>query len=410
MKKITLLSLLLVSGYGFAQDTCAEAVPVSLGLTVVGDIDGNPADETSECWGTPGTAAEWYSYTPTELQVLKISTAGDVNPFDNDAYDTRLSIYTGTCDALTCFNGNDDVSDSDYRSELIFVAEAGVTYYFAWDDRWLASGFTFSLEVLNPDCSTALPFTEDFEAPEDFYGCYQTYDLDGNGAAMIQQNLDLDGDGEDETFLTAGVATTDDANDWTFSPAIAMVANGTYNVSIAYNGADSDAVGDANEAFELVWADAPSPDAPNQTVVGTYTDIIQNGLFEELQFNATVSDSTPFTPPAAGNYYLGIHVNSIVGGGFLLIFNYTVTETLGTQDVTRNVFSTYPNPAKSMLTLVQNETINSYEVFDMLGNKVMSEKVNASSVNVNVTSLATGTYVVKAQSASGTQVSKFVKS
>ncbi|RYF44651.1 MAG: T9SS type A sorting domain-containing protein, partial [Chitinophagaceae bacterium] len=376
------------------------------GITVVDAIDG-ALPEGGGCWATPGNAAEWYSYTPTVTQLITISTAIDENPFDNDVYDTRLSVYTGSCDALVCENGNDDISDTDYRSELQFVVIANQTYYFTFDDRWLDTGFSFSLvvdETYTADCSVTLPFTEDFESIGDFYGCYTRFDQDGNGASFIQESAEFG------TFATNSPNADDDKNDWLFSPAIPVQANGTYTVSVKFNGADSQTAS-ANESFDVVWTDAPDPATNNQTVVGSYSDIVFNGTsLDDIEAQATVETTTPYTPGVAGNRYVGFHATSLVGGAFLLLFEYTVTESLGTNDAAQNVISMYPNPTKSMLTLVQNSNIESVQVFDLLGKNVMNQTVNATTAQLNVTELASGTYVIKTQSANGTQVSKFIKS
>lgn len=420
MKKITLLAFLMGSAYGFAQDSCASALAVSPGLTVVAGIDGEVLPAGQNCWTNPGSAAEWFSYTSTETQLITISTAIDENPFDNDVFDTRLSIYTGTCDGLVCENGNDDVSGTDYRSELQFQVLANTTYYFTFDDRWLSTGFTFSLtvdEVFPADCSVSLPFTEDFESVPDFYGCYSRFDLDGNGGSFFIEIADLDGDGTTETFATNSPNINEDKDDWIFSPGIPVSANGSYTVSVKYAGYNTatnttpSLPVPANESFEIVWADSPSPEAENMTVVGSYSDIVQQATgVADVEETATVSVSEPFSPGVDGTYYMAFHATTIASGAFLLFFEYTITEALGVNDASASTVSMYPNPTKSFLNLSFNGTLDSVEIFDLLGNKVISQKVNASNVQLNVSGLATGTYVIKTQSAQGTQVSKFVKS
>ncbi|MBW8359227.1 MAG: T9SS type A sorting domain-containing protein [Weeksellaceae bacterium] len=93
----------------------------------------------------------WYSYTPTSNGQLVVSSniSTNVAPLSDD---TRVSIYSGTCAALTCVGGNDDISATNYLSTLTVTVLAGTTYYIQWDDRWSAAGFTWSLAFTPVSC------------------------------------------------------------------------------------------------------------------------------------------------------------------------------------------------------------------------------------------------------------------
>jgi hypothetical protein len=61
----------------------------------------------------------WYSFTPTEVGVVDITSDLPQNaaPFSDD---TKISIFTGACDALVCYDFNDDTSASNYLSTISF--------------------------------------------------------------------------------------------------------------------------------------------------------------------------------------------------------------------------------------------------------------------------------------------------
>ncbi|HIP36834.1 MAG TPA: hypothetical protein EYG85_08270, partial [Crocinitomix sp.] len=141
MKKIYVLLSAVLLGTGlYAQgDDCATAIPVTPGTyTANGPNAGGGA--TNICFGSGGTNADWYSFTPTCDATITVTSTNDPN-----LTDTRLSIYTGTCGALTCV-ANDDDGGTGFTSTVSNLSvTAGVTYYIEWDDRWSGNGFLWEL-------------------------------------------------------------------------------------------------------------------------------------------------------------------------------------------------------------------------------------------------------------------------
>lgn len=143
MKKIFIPVLLFQVLQSSAQNSCATALPVTAGTYVVSNIDG--AGPPAAC--TPGDVAphaEWFVYVPLADAVVTVTT--DLPGNGNG--DTNFAVFTGTCNALTCFSGDDDggTLGDGYLSVATFEVTAGTAYYLAFDDRWSASGFTFQLE------------------------------------------------------------------------------------------------------------------------------------------------------------------------------------------------------------------------------------------------------------------------
>lgn len=73
--------------------------------------------------------------------------------------------------------------------------------------------------------------------------------------------------------------------------------------------------------------------------------------------------------------------------------------------------SIYPNPATVLLTVKSENTINTIEIFNVIGQKVNNiNNINTSSHSVNIESLANGVYLISVENADGTRsLSKFVK-
>lgn len=68
---------------------------------------------------------------------------------------------------------------------------------------------------------------------------------------------------------------------------------------------------------------------------------------------------------------------------------------LGMEDNVLIGFSYYPNPTSDVLSLKSVNTIDSVSVFNLLGQKVLDSKVGATSSELNLSALNTGTYIMK---------------
>jgi len=139
MKKITLLFFFLQIFTANAQSSCQTALPISSGYVYVPLISGTAPTQFCTLNGA-ANGANWYSYTsPININV-KITT----DLAENNGKDTRFHVYKGTCDNLTCVTGDDDNGSigNGLLSVADFVANAGITYYIAFDNRWSAASFT----------------------------------------------------------------------------------------------------------------------------------------------------------------------------------------------------------------------------------------------------------------------------
>lgn len=143
MKKyFTLFFVIFINYFNWAQDTCASAPTITVGLHIVTAVNGTQIP-TPICTtnGSGATAGEWYKYIPTQNYTTTVSSNIAAN---TPKIDTRFHVYSGTCSTLTCVGGDDD-SGASYSSVGSFTALAGTTYYIAWDNRWSSAGFTFQL-------------------------------------------------------------------------------------------------------------------------------------------------------------------------------------------------------------------------------------------------------------------------
>ena len=84
--------------------------------------------------------------------------------------------------------------------------------------------------------------------------------------------------------------------------------------------------------------------------------------------------------------------------------------TAATEDFQNADFRLYPNPAREQLTIEMKDASSTYqlEIIDMLGKKVYNTKIQKVG-HIDVSALASGTYLVKLNSNSQTSTVRFVK-
>lgn len=141
------------------NDLCEDAVPIECGQTLSGTTVGATTDDAvaPTCGTLVTSPGVWYSITGTGgMMTASVCDAAD--------FDSKISIYTGPCDNLTCVDGNDDAPGcTGNTSEISWASMAGTNYYI------LVHGFAgqtgdFDLSITceqvgppNDDCDNAAP-------------------------------------------------------------------------------------------------------------------------------------------------------------------------------------------------------------------------------------------------------------
>ena len=99
-------------------------------------------------------------------------------------------------------------------------------------------------------------------------------------------------------------------------------------------------------------------------------------------------------------------------GGYLYLDNIVLTQNF---PLSRNEFSTfesrvYPNPSSDTWTIsTPNNMINSVEVFNVLGKKVISQNFNSDEASISVQSLASGIYLARLTTNAGVKTMKLIR-
>lgn len=84
--------------------------------------------------------------------------------------------------------------------------------------------------------------------------------------------------------------------------------------------------------------------------------------------------------------------------------------SLSTNDIEVNQLKVYPNPTQNVWNIkTNNSTINSIQVFDVLGQQVISLNPNSEEAEINASGLSTGMYIAKISTPQGERTIRLVR-
>jgi hypothetical protein len=100
---------------------------------------------------------------------------------------------------------------------------------------------------------------------------------------------------------------------------------------------------------------------------------------------------------------------SCAEGVFSDVWSFTVEGTLGTDETTIEGLVVYPNPARDVLNIIAQTEISSVEVINVMGQVLLTETSVASDVQMDMSSLSSGTYFVRINSENNSSVVQVIK-
>ena len=336
-----------------ANDECTGAIAVDCGDSVTGTtidatIDtGVAVDCGAATITSPGV---WYTFTDVSGLVSDITLTMCSGNGTAD-FDTKMSVFTGDCGAppLTCVDGNDDTCG--LLSEVSFQSDGVSTYYILVHSFGGATGnFTFDVnctpvpppndDIANSITITDCPFTDPGVAmPAATLESGNPAGCNIDGATGVWYNITPAGDGT----ITATIVSPSGLSHVTF-----------------YTAADENA-----SEVDLTLVDQ----IDNQCLPGTTTTI------------DVVTDQV---------YYVFV-VNT--GGITDISFD---CDLLAISDNVIEGFSFYPNPSNDVININSQDLIENVSIYNILGQKVVDQNIDATSSQINVANLAQGTYIMKA--------------
>jgi hypothetical protein len=329
------------------NDDCSGAIAVSCGDSVTGSTVGATVDSGAPACGPAITSpGVWYKLNDNS------GLPGDItlSLCNGTDFDSKISVYSGTCAALVCIDGNDDACG--LQSEITFASDGNTEYYILIHSFGGATG-NFTMDVT---CSPTPP-------PND----------------MIVNSIDVDEIGFPYTDPSVAMpaATTEDGNPvncdltgangvwYNFVPS----GDGTANATIVTPGGASSVTFYTAPNENAVETDLTLvPQQTNQCAPGTSASIFTLGGQAYYVF---VMNTGAVTDIVIDGTNIGISENTIAG------------------------FSYYPNPTNGILNLNSVENIENVSMYNLLGQLVIESRVNATTSQVDISGLSTGTYLMK---------------
>jgi len=230
-----------------------------------------------------------------------------------------------------------------------------------------------------------VPYIEDFES------------TDGPELPACTLNINA-GQGSDwrvaNNALTYRYDSDHAANAWFFTPGINLVAGTDYTISYSY-GNNSNNVEKLNVFF------GSTKDVEGMT--------IELGDHPEITDEAEETHTETFGVNSTGIYYFGFHAYSDADQNRLFVDDINIAPTLKNDDFVTEDFKFSPNPVKDILNLSYKQDITDVVIYNLLGQKVFENTINASTAKVDMSGLVSGNYLVKITSENHTSTIKILK-
>ncbi len=366
-----------------ANDNCSGAEELivnedlACGVVSPGTVVGATASVVTgnTCFGNADDDV-WYSFVATSVshRISILNVAGS-------ATDMFHSLWTGDCDSLTLVPGSCSDPNISNPSGLII----GQTYYVRVYTYTATGGQTTTFDI----CIGTPP------PPPGNDECI--------GAIAL-----IPGSTYEENAVDADVSfATNSAN--IPAPGCANYSGGDiwYSVVIPGDGKITIETGDASDGSNEF-----------DSGIAAYSGSCSEGL--TLMQNAASQNLCD--DDGAGGRYSRLNITNRTPGEtiYIRVWEYGNDEnelfsisawsaTLNASSFKTENFKVYPNPVKDVLNISYTQNITNVEVYNMLGQQVITKTVNANQGQIDMSNLALGTYLVKVTADSQTNTIKVIK-
>lgn len=242
-----------------------------------------------------------------------------------------------------------------------------------------------------------VPMMQDFESAvvPGMPGCTSTENAGtGNNWTVASPN----GYGFTTKTLRYAWNTTSAANAWFFTQPVNLTAGQSYTLTYKYGSASASAY---PESLKVSYGTSASSSAMAAEPLADHPAVLNNVT--------PITNTVSFTPATSGVYHIGFNAYSAADMFYLFVDDIALDVTLGTQQFDASKLSVFPNPVKNALNLSYNQNISSVEIYNLLGQQMTAEKVNANQKQIDMSNYASGTYLVKVFAGDMVKTIKVVK-
>lgn len=245
--------------------------------------------------------------------------------------------------------------------------------------------------TLNTECNPAASFSENFDSVNypDFPVCWSKIVAGASSESNVVVDI-YSATTAPNGMLLYGAYSGAGAEIILISPPVTTLNSGNYQLKFK---------GSGSMPLEIGTLDGNTSEAVF-TVFETIT----------LSESGTQPFTVDFATYAGTDTYIGFRLKTNGETAAYASLDDVVWEsTLSSGVFDKGQFSHFPNPVKDVLTIGYEENITNVKVFNMLGQKVMENSANSTSVKLDMSALASGSYIVKVASADQVKSIKVIK-
>ncbi len=347
------------------NSVCSGALPIACGGSVDGDTQGSFFLPGAHCGaGFISAPGLWYAFTGTG-EPMTLSTCGQAD------FDTKISVYSGACDALVCAAGGDDAPGcADNSSEVTFQTANG-TIYFAFVHAYEDQVGTFTLSLT----------------------C-------GTGCAPVPTNDQCSG----ASLLDVG--------------GIGLCSPSTANNSCAFASALPNPPCDPYMPIVDVWYSFETGPFSSFTFLASALSAseVNAALYVDCGSLEYVGCETEIDGPwqlnnleTGSTYYIRLWNGGGEEGGTMALCVETDLTTALSEEVSEMTVRLWPNPANDRLTISGNSA-DRIAVIDLQGRTVLTHTSNnAPQLDLNISALAPGSYLLRSLDDDAEVIGRFIK-
>lgn len=348
-----------------ANATCGGALPITCNEQIDGATDMSFYQPGITCGAANITSPGlWYTFTGTG-EIVTLSTCGAAD------FDTKISVYGGSCTDPVCVAGADDAPDCSANTTVVSFPTTIGTTYFALVHGYEDQTGTFTLAMTcAPSCAPVAANDE----------CSNAVILTSVGIGQCETVQ-----GSNECAFATGVPNPPCDP---FAPIIDvwyMFNSDNQTTHTAFF-----TMGTAEYVNAALYADCGS-----LTYIDCFTEISDPVVFNDLETDM--------------DYYLRVwNGGGNQAGTFEMCIESDVTTRVTTVPGIPGV-RVYPNPANDRVT-VEGAAAGRIAVIDLQGRTVLTSSTNgATRVQLDITSLAPGSYLLRALDGTGSMLGRFTK-